>query len=182
MQSALRFRERRIAEHLAFILMILPGLEGCCNLLEMDYVPGAGQIRETLPELVAGGGGVEGLYANHDVDCLIFRYKLPRAEKDSPKAFLEALETSAGKKGWSVTGKGDEHLRLLRKGKRGAAFSIEEARVAVIPEKGKVYVAWVQGDEPKEAARMEEASEGEWAARHLWPKLEEYINDEKKGK
>jgi hypothetical protein len=183
MQPTVRIGSWHFAVWLILVMSIVSVIGGSCKLFGMDYVPEESQIRSALPELLVGGSAVEGLYGNHDVDCLIFRYRLSTGEKESPEAVLEKLQQSAAGEKWDVIDRKDTFLRLVRAGERGGgAFGIEEARIVFFPDGNKVYVAWLQADESKRVERMDEASEGKWAARHLWPKFEEYVNEERKGK
>ena len=134
--------------------------------------------KTNFPEFIIENAEVEVLYRDADVDSVILKYPLIAEVVTSEKA-LWRIEKAAEQRGWKVIEKNATAVRFARFYWGPAFLSVEDARVILIPESLKIYVAWVQADSREKVARIEDTAEGKWARRILWPKLESYIAEER---
>jgi hypothetical protein len=144
------------------------------NFLRMDFVPGADQFKEWLPEFASNLSDLKGLYGNQDVDSLIFSFRFP----GSPERFFSDLENKAQNSGWTIEERHQNYLRLLRFKTGVAMYSYEEVKFVSVPNKSKGYIGYIQIDSPVKVSKLSQTDEGRWADRVLWPKFNRYLEKE----
>jgi len=172
-----RQKEVQSYEYTIGVLVVITMLYllSCSEEAYMNYVPTHAQITKQLPEFItAGAQHIEGLYANMDIDSMLFRYNVETDEQMTIHNVLSEIQSKAEKARWKISGIEPAAIHFQRIEKRGKFFSAEEVRVA-IPQTSRVYVAWVQADSRKEISQFQDTSEARYAKRVVWPQLDSYI-------
>jgi len=142
-----------------------------CHVVEMERIPTEGDIRswEALRPFIVQADALTGVYQNLDVDSVVFTYR----SKASEAEFWQELGTLAVTEGWApLPGPTASLRRYSRLRSQGSLTfsSSEELRVSY--SASRVVVGYVQSDQDGAPRPVAEASEGRFAAKHVWPRFE----------
>jgi len=141
-----------------------------------SYVPSAEKLRD--PEIQSAAFIVEarhirGIYGNTDVDSVIYMYDTAATPATE---FWSTLGEKAANDDWTLREEEDQFRKYVRvKPKTGQQrfHSVEEVRVAFLPESNTVIVAWVQADPVTLPTDFPtDGPEGKFANEKIWPRFE----------
>ena len=145
-----------------------------CDFLNMEYIPEAGQLRANHSTFLIDDSNLQGVYANQDVDSVLFKYM---STAKNEEAFWANLNMNAQAGGWKHVEQQDTFCRYERIIARpGQYSSAEDVRVAYNKKTRGVVVVWVQADESDVPKTFADTSESKWAERVIWPKFKKLIN------
>lgn len=139
-----------------------------CGLLTDDYVPGEEFIIRSFDEFLVDASSVRGIYANYDVDSIVFAYE---SGVSTP---LNTLSEKLLKNAWILQSERGNEIEFRRRKapeRIGGFFGLEVARVAA--NGNRICVGWLQLDSIDGKYDLEKDVESRWARSHLWPKYEE---------
>lgn len=151
----------------------------CCQGCDMhDFKPTEGHFSAWLREIWDGSLEYEGLYANSDVDSLIFKVHDPNPS-DTTDLYREHCERLSNLPEWKQYKAG----WYIKTQKAGGLLhnTMEVLRIDAIT-KETIMVAFIQMDavpsnDPEEV--FQKHSEGKFAQNRLYPKYEEFLAKEK---
>jgi hypothetical protein len=138
----------------------------------MSYVPTAEQVlarKEFRPFLIEPSN-VEGVYANADVDSVVFRYT---TAADEPE-FWRRIEWQIAGSSWVAVapeGAVRRFQRVIPPVGQQVSWWVDELRVRYRPADRSVAVGWVQADPRQAVAGLSECSEAGYAERAIWRHL-----------
>jgi len=150
---------------------------GACDLLHMDYVPTPSELRESkrYAEFIVEETHLQGIYANQDVDSVIFTYKTNIIDE---KSFWIQMDKVARDHEWKMLPSEvniRRYERIMPRTGKTVFYSAEEVRIACQPETMTITVAWVQADESKTINSFTDTYESGFADAVVWPKFNELI-------
>ena len=126
--------------------------------IPMDYVPDSGECRRWGEDFIVGENvSIQGLYANLDVPCTVFRYPIWSPDP------VGDIARAAKSRGWKCTALEANRAYFQRVDHSSPHHSGTLARIRVTH--GRVYVAQV----------VDRPGSRNWADHWLWPKLDEYV-------
>lgn len=162
----------------ACFLAVAFALINSCDVLDMNYVPTAEQLRGNrhYKAFIVKETDIEGVYANMDVDSAVFTY-ISKATNETE--FWSEVDKNTQDSGWELVESQDNTQRyeriIPRRGKL-AFHSAEEVRIACDAKTMTVVVAWVQADESELPEHFPETGpEGSFARQVIWPKFDELV-------
>jgi hypothetical protein len=129
--------------------------------------------RHAAPFILDGATNVKPSYGNIDVDSVVGSYALPPGT--TTESALTQAERLGQDDGWELTRR-ERDFRELAKVTSGNGAGVEIVRLRT-NARSSMVVGWLQVDRvstPEEAVR---SIEGEWAAKHLWPRFEALVGD-----
>jgi hypothetical protein len=143
-------------------------------------VPTVDSILRDHSEFVYPNAVVEGIYANSDVNCKVFKFRMPTSNVDT-RVVADAIRRAGIDAGWKIMEETDARLHFTRcdalrstsKWRTAQEFAIGDVRV-ILPQVADdfVYVCYVQGVSNMPLDNIEETDTGHWAASQLWPLFE----------
>lgn len=132
-----------------------------CDPLGMEYVPTNEQIQEWHSAFLIEPILIHGIYANQDVDSVLFSYTSKRKEP------ISELSKSLTSNQWKIH-KSSATEAILYKTFRGLEV------VKVGKSDGKICIGWVQADGA--ISINSQTNETKWANKNFWPKYEQCKN------
>lgn len=159
-----------------FIVLLIAVIAVGCDL--NTYTPTAENLRSKRNPsgaFIVGESGIQGVWANMDVDSSIYTYT---TSCESAPEFWAAVAATASDAGWSTIDDktlGENCKRFLcitPKTGEQMFHGVEEARVAFRTQDHRVVVAWVQADQQNLPKTFpDDGPEGDFARRVVWPKF-----------
>jgi len=173
-----RVRARRYVDKVRFPYFLIAAMTMpiACELVSMERVPTANEIRERLElkPFVVRPIDITGVYENIDIDSAVFHY---RSSITGQPEFWRELRQGAQLAGWvqsedpACTGRSRECEVFQRFKRNGELWfsSAEEVRVAFAPS--RIVVGYVQSDQEGDPKPVHKATEGRFADEQIWPRF-----------
>lgn len=147
-----------------FCIFLLAG----CDALKMDYVPTEEQIRKHYSAMLVEPISIQGIYANIDVDSVVFSYKSNNLSFQS--RIIERLQAEK----WHLQAISGSEIVATKSKPPGQGelqfYTLQLVKLSM--NQGKVCVGYLQIDTNSEANMQTETVETKWASEKLWPKYE----------